>query len=85
MPILLDVDDNSYQPKERKLSKKNAAIMQKIEPLYYVKTNEFNQRKVSKFFDTKWPNLYIKQPIVSSWLKETIKREKISQNPHNDV
>lgn len=57
--------------------KENATLAQRIEILDWHHKNGQNQSATAKQFDRKYPNLRIKQPLVSSWLKfETGWREQ---------
>lgn len=52
----------------------------------YICTNGVNQTKAAKFFDNKWPGLCIKQPTISSWLKQEVEiSEQFSQNLQEDL
>ncbi|KAF8237455.1 hypothetical protein L208DRAFT_1247234, partial [Tricholoma matsutake] len=62
------------EPKEKKkdeapvfTKKENATLVQYIEILDWYHAN--NQLKTAKQFDKLYPNLKIKQPLVSSWAK----------------
>ena len=75
-----------YKPKELKddqksirapqavfTKKENATLSQRIEILDWRHANGENQSKTAKHFDPIYPNLKIKQPLVSAWLKEEAK------------
>jgi hypothetical protein len=53
--------------------KENATLAQRIEIRDWYHANGRNQSKTAKHFDPKYPNLKIKQPLVSSWIKEEAK------------
>ena len=49
--------------------KENATLAQRIEILDWHHANGKNQSKMAKHFDAIYPNLKIKQPLVSAWVK----------------
>ena len=49
--------------------KENATLAQRIEILNWFHDNGKNQSKTARHFDSLYPNLQIKQPIVSDWVK----------------
>jgi len=51
------------------MKKENATLAQRIEILNWHHKNGQNQMATAKHFDPIYPNLQIKQPLVSSWLK----------------
>ena len=53
--------------------KENATLAQHIEILDWHYKNGENQTKTAKHFDPIYPNLKIKQPLVSAWVKEESK------------
>jgi hypothetical protein len=53
--------------------KENAMLSQHIEILDWHHANGKNQSKTAKHFDPIYPNLKIKQPLVSAWVKEEAK------------
>ena len=50
--------------------KENATLAQRIEILDWYHANGENQSKTARHFDALYPNLRIKQPLVSAWIKE---------------
>ena len=63
--------------------KENATLAQRIEILDWHHKNGQNQSKTAWHFDSIYPNLKIKQPLVSSWTKEEAKwRELWEQTDH---
>lgn len=57
-------------------------MAQKIEVLDWYHTNGKNQSRTAKFFAAKWPELDVKQPKVSDWVKkEESIRELYNSNP----
>ena len=48
-------------------------LAQRIEILDWYHANGKNQSKTAKHFNTIYPNLKIKQPLVSAWVKEEAK------------
>ena len=50
--------------------KENATLQQRIEILDWHKNHGKSQSHAAKHFDVIYPNLKIKQPIISAWLKE---------------
>ncbi|KAF8229914.1 hypothetical protein L208DRAFT_1284437, partial [Tricholoma matsutake] len=53
--------------------KENATLAQQIEILEWHHKNSANQTATAQHFDPIYPNLQIKQPLVSSWLKDKSK------------
>jgi Tc5 transposase DNA-binding domain len=74
-----------YKPKESKEPSKSinpvpvftkkeiATLAQRIEILDWHNANGKNQSKTAKHFDKLYPNLKIKQPLVSAWVKDEAK------------
>lgn len=62
--------------------KKNATLEQRIEILNWYHANGRNQSKTAKHFDALYPNLRIKQPLVSSWVKEESRWREEWENSH---
>lgn len=56
-------------PKPVFTKKENATLAQRIEILDWHHKNGGNQTATAKHFDSIYPNLTIKQPLVSAWLK----------------
>ena len=50
--------------------KENATLAQRIEVLDWYHTNGKNQSNTAKHFNVIYPNLMIKQPLVSAWVKD---------------
>ncbi|KAF8801776.1 hypothetical protein BYT27DRAFT_7023697, partial [Phlegmacium glaucopus] len=53
--------------------KKNAMLAQQIEILDWYHKNSQNQTATAKHFAPKYPNLQLKQPLVSCWVKDKVK------------
>jgi hypothetical protein len=53
--------------------KENATLAQRIEILDWFHANGENQSKTAQHFDPIYPNLKIKQPLVSAWVKDEAK------------
>lgn len=53
--------------------KENATLAQCIEILNWFHTNGKNQSKTARHFDSVYPNLKLKQPIISDWIKHELK------------
>lgn len=49
--------------------KENATLAQRIEILDWFHKNGENQTKTARHFDSLYPNLKLKQPIISDWVK----------------
>lgn len=49
--------------------KENATIYQRVEILDWYHANGENQSLTARHFDKIYPNLHLKQPIISSWVK----------------
>ena len=65
------------------MKKENATLAQRIEILDWHHKNGENQSATARHFDTLYPNLRIKQPLISSWLKDEAKwREQWQQSNH---
>ena len=63
--------------------KENATLAQRIEILDWHHQNGRNQSKTARHFDSIYPNLKMKQPLVSSWVKDEAKwREIWEQTNH---
>ncbi|KAF8219759.1 hypothetical protein L208DRAFT_1153510, partial [Tricholoma matsutake] len=69
------------EPSEKKMSnkecsapvftkKENVTLAQCIEILDWYHKNGKNQSKTAKHFDSIYPNLKMKQPLVSAWVKD---------------
>ncbi|KAJ2919528.1 hypothetical protein MD484_g941, partial [Candolleomyces efflorescens] len=63
--------DKDRPPKFEK--KENATIAQRIEILDWHHANRKNQSKTAAHWDPIYPNLLIKQPLISSWIKDEVK------------
>lgn len=57
--------------------KENATLAQRIEVINWYHKNSRNQSATARHFAPLYPNLQIKQPLVSSWIKEEEKWQKI--------
>ena len=70
---------NGENDKEKHLThpiftkKENATLAQHIEILDWYHAHGKNQSQTAKHFDSKYPNLKIKQPLVSAWVKDEAK------------
>jgi hypothetical protein len=53
--------------------KENATLAQRIEILDWHNSNGKNQSKTTRHFAPLYPNLQIKQPLISSWVKDEVK------------
>lgn len=53
--------------------KENAMLAQRIEILDWHHSNGKNQSKTTRHFAPLYPNLQIKQPLISSWVKDEVK------------
>ena len=61
--------------------KENATLAQRIEVLDWHHANGKNQSRTAKHFNVVYPNLQIKQPLVSAWVKDEAKwREESASN-----
>ena len=69
--------DPSQKPVEESGKKENATLEQRIEILDWYQANGKNQTKTAKHFITKYPNLHIKQPLVSAWVKDEKKWREV--------
>jgi hypothetical protein len=67
------------------VKKENATLEQRVEILDWHHANGENQSRTAKHFDSIYPQLKIKQPLVSSWVKDEAKwrEEWENQNSHN--
>jgi hypothetical protein len=55
------------------MKKENATLTHRIEILDWYHKNRENQSKMAKHFGPIYPNLQIKQPLISLWVKEEVK------------
>ena len=63
--------------------KENATLAQRIEILDWYQKNGKNQSATAKHFGPLYPNLQIKQPLISSWIKDKPKwRKQWEQSGH---
>jgi hypothetical protein len=53
--------------------KENATIYQRVEILNWYHANGKNQSLTAWHFNKIYPNLHLKQPIISSWVKNELK------------
>ncbi|KAF8228090.1 hypothetical protein L208DRAFT_1293128, partial [Tricholoma matsutake] len=53
--------------------RENATLAQRMEILNWYHANGKHQSKTAKHFSPIYPNLTIKQPLVSTWVKEEAK------------
>jgi hypothetical protein len=65
--------------------KENATLAQRIEILDWHHKHGKKQTTTAQHFAPIYPNLKLKQPLISSWLKEEVKwckqwEEKVHQN-----
>ncbi|KAJ7356426.1 hypothetical protein DFH08DRAFT_911795 [Mycena albidolilacea] len=60
--------------------KENATLEQRIEILDWFHSNRKNQSKTAKHFDPIYPNLCLKQPLISSWVHNEAKWRADSQS-----
>ncbi|KAI1002151.1 hypothetical protein K3495_g6049 [Podosphaera aphanis] len=65
-PSIENSDNEKYPAKRRRLIKPNATFSQKIEFIDYIKIKKVSKTKAATKFDGKWPELQIKQPLISS-------------------
>ena len=64
--------------------KENATLDQRIEVLDWYHANGKNQSKTARHFNPIYPNLKIKQPLISSWVKDEPKwREELANAQTN--
>ncbi|KIM36341.1 hypothetical protein M413DRAFT_424966 [Hebeloma cylindrosporum] len=64
--------------------KENATLAQRIEIIDWYHKNGKNQTETAKHFDAIYPNLRIRQPLVSDWIKrEAAWREKWAEADKN--
>ena len=65
------------------IKKENATLTQQIEVLNWFHKNGKNQSKTARHFNTVYPNLNIRQPLVSSWVNnESVWHERWEQSNH---
>lgn len=55
------------------VKKENAMLAQQIEILDWYHKNNKNQSATARHFQSRYPSLKIKQPLVSSWIKDEAK------------
>ncbi len=61
------------------MKKENATLAQQIEVINWYHNNGRSQSATAHHFAPLYPNLQIKQPLVSSWIKEEEKWQKLWQ------
>ncbi|KAG6903965.1 hypothetical protein DXG01_013601 [Tephrocybe rancida] len=88
-PKVKEVTEKASKKKEKEpvfTKKENATLAQQIEILDWYHANGKNQSKTAQHFSPKYPNLKMKQPLVSSWVKEESKwREQwATASKHSD-
>lgn len=57
--------------------KETATVEQRIEILNWYHENGQNQSATARHFNSKYPNLQIKQPLISAWVKDESKWRQI--------
>ena len=73
-PVKVSLSSSNKEPAGPVFTKKeNATLGQRIEILNWYHANGKNQSKTAKHFDQLYPNLKIKQPLVSAWVKDEAK------------
>ena len=55
------------------VAKENATLAQRIEILNWHHGQSKSQKETAMYFSTKYPSLQLKQPIISTWLKDEAK------------
>ena len=55
------------------MKKKNATLAQRIEVLDWYHKHKQGQTKTAEHFTSIYPTLQIKQPLISSWLRDEVK------------
>ena len=66
------------------VAKENATLAQRIEILNWHHEQKKSQRETATYFNTKYPSLQLKQPIISAWLKDEEKwRQQWENNAEN--
>jgi len=60
--------------------KENSTLAQRIEILDWYHKNGRNQTATAQHFSPLYPNLKLKQPLISSWIKEEPKFRKQWEN-----
>ena len=63
--------------------KENATLAQRIEVLDWYHANGKNQSKTAKHFESVFPNIMIKQPLVSAWVKNEKKWRDDLESSHD--
>ena len=65
-------------------AKENATLAQRIEILDWHHEQHKSQKETATYFNSKYPSLHLKQPIISSWLKEEAKWRQQWENNIKD-
>jgi len=68
-PKEADSEDETVEEPPKFTRKELATLAQRIEILDWHHENGKNQTKTAKFFSKEYPNLVLKQPLLSKWLK----------------
>jgi len=69
LPRIPEKRPKQANPPAKPTKKENATLKQRIEILDWHHANGSIQTKTAAHFHTIYPNLQIKQPLISSWVK----------------
>lgn len=72
--------DNKSNPSTQFQKKENATLEQRIKILDWHNTNGSIQIKTANHFHTLYPNLKIKQPLISVWVKDEVRWQAEYEN-----
>ena len=68
-----DIFEGSEPKKVAALPKENATVSQRVEILDWYHANSKNQSLTAEHFNKIYPTLHLKQPVISSWVKDESK------------
>jgi len=66
------------------VAKESATLAQRIEILNWHHAQSKSQKETATYFNTKYPSLQLKQPIISAWLKDEAKWHQQWENNKGD-
>ena len=68
--VLGTSEKKKKKEKTHSITKENATLAQRIEILNWHHEQKKSQQETATYFNTKYPSLQLKQPLISAWLKE---------------
>lgn len=76
-------DSSPTKNRREKTIKAQSTPDQRIEVIDWNNLHRKNQTKTAQHFDTIYPELNIKKPLVSKWIRKEVKILKTKSNCHN--